>query len=137
MLTAKGDDFNKIVGLELGADHYMSKPFNPRELLARIKTIMRRVDRYSKTEEKESHVIKSNTWDIVLNLDSREVKIKDKFIEFTATEFDLLKTLIENVGIVQSRDSLMNKVKGIDFEAFDRSIDVYISKIRQKLGSRS
>jgi two-component system response regulator RstA len=134
MLTAKGDDFNKIVGLELGADDYMSKPFNPRELLARIKTIMRRVDRYSKTEEKESHVIKSNTWDIVLNLDSREVKIKDKFIEFTATEFDLLKTLIENVGIVQSRDSLMNKVKGIDFEAFDRSIDVYISKIRQKLG---
>lgn len=135
MLTAKGDDFNKIVGLELGADDYMSKPFNPRELLARIKTIMRRVERYSsKPEEKESNIIKSPTWDIVLNLDSREVKIKEKFVEFTATEFDLLKAMMENVGIVQSRDSLMNKVKGIDFEAFDRSIDVYISKIRQKLG---
>ncbi len=134
MLTAKGDDFNKIVGLELGADDYMAKPFNPRELLARIKTIMRRVERYLKIEEKDSHFLISKTWDISLNFDSREVKIKDNPIEFTATEFDLLKCLMENVGVVQSRDNLMNKVKGIDFEAFDRSIDVYISKIRQKLG---
>lgn len=137
MLTAKGDDFNKIVGLEIGADDYMSKPFNPRELLARIKTIMRRVERYSNTEEKENNFLLSKAWDITLNLDSREVTTKGKIVEFTATEFDLLKTLMENVGIVQSRDALMNKVKGIDFEAFDRSIDVYISKIRQKLGDDS
>lgn len=137
MLTAKGDDFNKIVGLEIGADDYMSKPFNPRELLARIKTIMRRVERYSNTEEKENNFLVSKVWDITLNLDSREVSTKGKLVEFTATEFDLLKTLMENVGIVQSRDTLMNKVKGIDFEAFDRSIDVYISKIRQKLGDDS
>ena len=137
MLTAKGDDFNKIVGLEIGADDYMSKPFNPRELLARIKTIMRRVERYSNNEEKENNFLISKVWDITLNLDSREVTTKGKLVEFTATEFDLLRTLMENVGIVQSRDTLMNKVKGIDFEAFDRSIDVYISKIRQKLGDDS
>lgn len=136
ILTAKGDDFNKIVGLELGADDYMSKPFNPRELLARIKTILRRVDRSSATEkkEKDENIIFSPYWNITLNLNSRDVFHNHEKLEFTATEFDMLKTLMENTGIVQSRDSLMNKVKGIDFEAFDRSIDVYISKIRQKLG---
>ncbi len=135
MLTAKGDDFNKIVGLELGADDYMSKPFNPRELLARIKTIMRRVERSSeiKYREKNENIINSPTWGITMNFDSREVFFKGKVLDFTATEFDLLKCLMENAGIVQSRDSLMNKIKGIDFEVFDRSIDVYISKIRQKL----
>jgi two-component system phosphate regulon response regulator OmpR len=135
MLTAKGDDFNKIVGLELGADDYMSKPFNPRELLARIKTILRRVERTSAAGlSRDENIIYSPTWDFSLNLDSREVILKGRVLDFTATEFDLLKSLMENAGIVQSRDSLMNKVKGIDFEAFDRSIDVYISKLRQKLG---
>lgn len=134
MLTAKGDDFNKIVGLELGADDYMSKPFNPRELLARIKTIMRRFERSTNNKIKDENVLYSPTWEISLNMDSREVKLKGRHVDFTATEFDLLKSLMENAGIVQSRDSLMNKVKGIDFEAFDRSIDVYISKLRQKLG---
>jgi DNA-binding response OmpR family regulator len=135
MLTAKGDDFNKIVGLELGADDYMSKPFNPRELLARIKTIMRRVDRSSGIiqKDKNENVLSSPSWGIVMNFDSREVIYKGKKLDFTATEFDLLRCLIENTGIVQTRDSLMNKIKGIDFEIFDRSIDVYISKIRQKL----
>lgn len=134
MLTAKTDDFDKIVGLELGADDYLSKPFNPRELFARIKTILRRVERAnSKVEVKKQNILYSPTWDITLNLDSREVIYKGKNIEFTATEFELLKCLMENAKIVQSRDALMNKVKGIDFEAFDRSIDVYISKIRQKL----
>lgn len=134
MLTAKGDDFNKIVGLELGADDYMSKPFNPRELLARIKTVLRRSERNQPIIEKKDNLLVSNLWDIILNLDSREVTHNNKTIEFTVTEFELLKCLMENVGIVQSRDSLMNKIKGIDFEAFDRTVDVYISKIRQKLG---
>lgn len=134
MLTAKGDDFNKIVGLELGADDYMAKPFNPRELLARVKTILRRVERENNdSSKKKSNTLISTAFDIVLNYDSREVIIKGKTCEFTATEFDLLTCLMENAGIVQSRESLMNKVKGIDFESFDRSIDVYISKIRQKL----
>jgi DNA-binding response OmpR family regulator len=134
MLTAKGDDFNKIVGLELGADDYMAKPFNPRELLARVKTILRRVERENNdTPKKKTNILTSKTYDISLNYDSREVIIRGKACEFTATEFDLLSCLMENEGIVQSREALMNKVKGIDFESFDRSIDVYISKIRQKL----
>lgn len=134
MLTAKTNDFDKIVGLELGADDYLAKPFNPRELFARIKTILRRVERAnSKTEVKKQNVLHSSTWDITLNLDSREVTHKGNLIEFTTTEFELLKCLMENAKIVQTRDALMNKVRGIDFEAFDRSIDVYISKIRQKL----
>lgn len=133
MLTAKGDDFNKIVGLELGADDYMSKPFNPRELLARIKTVLRRSERNQQIIGKKDNLLVSNLWDITLNLDSRLVTHKNKTIEFTVTEFELLKCLMENVGIVQSRDSLINKIKGIDFDAFDRTVDVYISKIRQKL----
>lgn len=134
MLTAKTNDFDKIVGLELGADDYLAKPFNPRELFARIKTILRRVERAnSKSEVKKQNVLHSPTWDITLNLDSREVIHKGNLLEFTTTEFELLKCLMENAKIVQTRDALMNKVRGIDFEAFDRSIDVYISKIRQKL----
>lgn len=133
MLTAKKDDLNKILGLELGADDYMSKPFNPRELLARIKSVLRRSDRPNEILDKKKNYIKSDTWDIELNLDSRQVFIKSNQIEFTSTEFDLLKHLMENAGIVQSRDALMNKVKGIDFESFDRSIDVFISKVRQKI----
>lgn len=139
MLTAKKDDFNKIVGLELGADDYMSKPFNPRELMARIKTIMRRFEKTSEKSISNSHenILQSPNKDIKLNLDSREVLFKGEVIEFTTTEFDLLKCLVENAGIVQSRDALMNKVKGIDFESFDRSIDVFISKIRQKLDDKA
>jgi len=131
MLTAKGDDLNKILGLELGADDYISKPFNPRELLARIKSIMRRVER-TETKLKEN-VIYSSIWDIKLNLDSRTVNYAGEEIEFTVTEFELLKYLMENAGIVQTRDNIMDKVKGIDFDAFDRTIDIYISKLRQKL----
>ncbi|MFN8575658.1 MAG: response regulator transcription factor [Candidatus Sericytochromatia bacterium] len=140
MLTAKKDDFNKIVGLELGADDYMSKPFNPRELMARIKTILRRFEKTSDNNNINNNsinLVSSPNKDLILNLDSREVSFKGEYIEFTATEFDLLKCLVENVGIVQSRDNLMNKVKGIDFESFDRSIDVFISKIRQKLDDKT
>lgn len=140
MLTAKKDDFNKIVGLEIGADDYMSKPFNPRELMARIKTVLRRFEKTSETNNNSnisSNIINSPHKELSLNLDSREVSFKGEIIEFTTTEFDLLKCLVENAGIVQSREALMNKVKGIDFESFDRSIDVFISKIRQKLDDKT
>jgi DNA-binding response OmpR family regulator len=138
MLTAKKSDFDRIVGLELGADDYMSKPFNPRELLARIKTIFRRMERserLEKTENRETgkNVIYSPAWDIKMDIDSRTVTRNGREIDFTSTEFDLLKSLMQNAGIVQSRDALMDKIRGIDLDSFDRTIDVFISKLRQKL----
>ena len=135
MLTAKKSDFDRIVGLELGADDYMSKPFNPRELLARIKTIFRRMERSERIESKETgkNVIYSPTWDIKMDIDSRTVTRNGVEIDFTSTEFDLLKSLMHNAGIVQSRDTLMDKIRGIDLDSFDRTIDVFISKLRQKL----
>ncbi|MFN8671090.1 MAG: response regulator transcription factor [Candidatus Sericytochromatia bacterium] len=139
MLTAKKDDFDKILGLELGADDYISKPFNPRELVARIKTIFRRLDRVEKLESqvKNENTIVSTTWDIVMNLDSRTVTCKNEIVDLTSTEFDILRCLMENAGVVQTRDNLMDKVKGIDFDSFDRTIDVFISKIRQKIHDNS
>jgi len=131
MLSAKGDNFNKIYGLELGSDDYMSKPFEPKELLARIKTILRRTEKNGK---QKSQIIYSPLWDIQLDVNSRLVKLKGQIIDLTVTEFDLLKCFMQNAGIVQSRDTLMDRLKGIDFEAFDRSIDVHISRLRQKLG---
>lgn len=140
-LTAKKNDFDKIVGLEIGADDYLLKPFNPRELMARIKTIFRRIERSSRiegyTKEDNKAIIYSPAWKIKMDIDSRKVTRYEKVIDFTSTEFDLLKNLMENVGIVQSRDVLMDKIRGIDFNSFDRTIDVFISRVRQKLGDNS
>lgn len=136
MLTAKKDDYNKIVGLELGIDDYLAKPFNPRELLARIKTIMRRFERSQQFHAESTHFkqILSEKHGIKVNLDGRQVWHEGNEIELTSTEFDMLICLIENAGVVLSRESLMNKVRGLDFDAFDRTIDVFISRLRQKLG---
>ncbi len=137
MLTAKKDDYNRIVGLELGADDYLSKPFNPRELLARIKTIMRRFERSQQFQAQHTvaseHLLTSTLHDLELNLQSRQVTHQQQELELTSTEFDMLACLLENAGIVQTRDNLMNKVRGVDFDAFDRTIDVFISRLRQKL----
>lgn len=137
MLTAKKNDIDRIVGLELGADDYLAKPFNPRELLARIKTILRRVERserIDKKNEESKNLILVKKWKIQMDLDSRTVTRENREIDFTTTEFDLLQTLIENNGIVQSRESLMDKIRGIEFNSIDRTIDVFISKIRHKIG---
>lgn len=137
MLTAKKDDYNRIVGLELGADDYLSKPFNPRELLARIKTIMRRFERSQQYQQQpaaaEGNQIRSELHQLTLNLDARQVLHQGQEIELTSTEFDMLHCLMENAGIVLSRDALMNKVRGLEFDAFDRTIDVFVSRLRQKL----
>lgn len=139
MLTAKKDDYNKIVGLELGIDDYLAKPFNPRELLARIKTIMRRFERSQQFHAEQTqfkHLI-SDKHDIKINVDGRQVWRSNEEVELTSTEFDMLLCLMENAGVVLSRESLMNKVRGLDFDAFDRTIDVFISRLRQKLGDNS
>lgn len=141
MLTAKKDDYNRIIGLELGVDDYIAKPFNPRELLARIKTIMRRFERGLEFQQQshysEGNSLSSETHGLHLNLDARQARHHGQELDLTSTEFDMLHCLLENAGIVLSRESLMNKVRGLDFDAFDRTIDVFISRLRQKLNDNS
>jgi len=129
MLTARGDDTDRIVGLELGADDYLPKPFNPRELLARIRAILRRQDR--STPSTEDKLIRSG--DMVLNRAARMLTIKDKPVELSTTEFNILEVLMKSPNTVLSRDQIMNLAQGKDFMAFDRSVDIHISKLRAKI----
>ncbi|WP_319778568.1 response regulator transcription factor [Maridesulfovibrio sp.] len=131
MLTAKGEDTDRIVGLELGADDYISKPFNPRELLARIKAVLRRAQDPGRRAVKISGQIK--VAGLVLHLSHQKLEIGDDSVELSSTEFKLLKSLMENPGQPMTRDDLMTSVWGKDFNAFDRSIDVHISKLRALL----
>ncbi|WP_321402257.1 response regulator transcription factor [Maridesulfovibrio sp.] len=131
MLTAKGEDTDRIVGLELGADDYISKPFNPRELLARIKAVLRRAQDPGRRAVKISGQIK--VAGLVLHLSHQKLEIGDESVELSSTEFKLFKALMENPGQPMTRDDLMTSVWGKDFNAFDRSIDVHISKLRALL----
>jgi DNA-binding response OmpR family regulator len=131
MLTAKGDDIDKIVGLELGADDYLSKPFNPRELLARVRAILRRAQAPTSGEVHQSF----SAGGLTIDFDAREVTVDGKRQVLTHFEFELLATLAKAAGRVLSREHLMDALKGEEFESFDRSIDVHISKLRAKLES--
>jgi DNA-binding response OmpR family regulator len=127
MLTAKGDDIDKIVGLELGADDYLAKPFNPRELLARVRAILRRAQPAAETHK----TFRSGGLEI--DFDAREVSVDGERQLLTHFEFELLAQLARAAGRVLSREHLMDALKGEEFESFDRSIDVHISKLRAKL----
>jgi DNA-binding response OmpR family regulator len=127
MLTAKGDDVDKIVGLELGADDYLAKPFNPRELLARVRALLRRAQAPG-----EPHQL-FTAGDLSIDFDAREVTVGGKRQILTHFEFELLATLARAAGRVLSREHLMDALKGEEFESFDRSIDVHISKLRSKI----
>jgi DNA-binding response OmpR family regulator len=127
MLTAKGDDVDKIVGLELGADDYLAKPFNPRELLARVRAVLRR-----STGAEGGHN-RFRTGALEIDFDAREVTVVGKRQVLTHFEFELLTCLAKAAGRVLSREHLMDALKGEEFESFDRSIDVHISKLRAKL----
>ncbi|MGE4421331.1 MAG: response regulator [Pseudodesulfovibrio sp.] len=130
MLTAKGEDTDRIVGLELGADDYMAKPFNPRELLARIKAVLRRVESCG---ERKADATAIRAGGLILNL-SRQVLVVDQDeIELAPTEFRLLKALMAHSDRALTRDELMDMVWDKDFAAYDRSIDVHISKLRSQL----
>ncbi len=133
MLTAKGDQTDRIVGLELGADDYLPKPFNPRELLARMKAVLRRAvpeDR-DKVKKKEDPLLKAGG--VTLNKAKQTIFVEGKELELSLTEYKILEVLMRHPNVVFSRDQLMNLARGRDFMAFDRSIDVHISKLRAKL----
>ncbi|QGY39563.1 response regulator [Pseudodesulfovibrio cashew] len=132
MLTAKGEDTDRIVGLELGADDYMAKPFNPRELLARIKAVLRRFEAGGSTEG-NGGVKTIQAGGLTLNLSRQTLRAGADELEMAATEFRLLKVLMTHAGRALTRDALMDKVWDRDFSAYDRSIDVHISKLRSLL----
>jgi DNA-binding response OmpR family regulator len=127
MLTARGETTDKIVGLELGADDYISKPFEPRELVARMQSVFRRSDNKMFTENQISFK------DLVINPSARTVRLNKKEIELTSTEFDLLLLFSQSNGKVMSRDYLMQRMKGTSWQYYDRSIDVMVSRLRNKL----
>lgn len=133
MLTARGDEIDRIVGLELGADDYIGKPCNPRELTARIRSILRRTETdYSRKKKKLRSV---HLDDLYINPGSREALVNNEAIKLTATEFDILYLLASQAGELVKRDDLSEKCLGRSLEAYDRSIDMHISNLRRKLGT--
>ncbi len=131
MVTARGDDADKIVGLELGADDYLAKPFNPRELLARIRAVLRRAH---PAEEKLAEGGRFTSGGLAIDFAAREVWVDDQRQNLTAHEFELLGALAKNAGRVLSREQLLDLIKpGAADEAFDRSVDVHVSRLRQKI----
>ncbi|ACQ52414.1 response regulator transcription factor [Clostridium botulinum] len=128
MLTAKGTLNDRIEGLNIGADEYLIKPFSPRELTARVNALFRRLSTYNST----SNLI-FDDGRLSIDYDKRVVKVNGKEVSITPNEFDILYTLVSNKGKVLSREQLINKIFGIDFEGYDRTIDVHIKNIRKKI----
>lgn len=130
MLTARGEEVDRIVGLEMGADDYLPKPFNPRELVARIRAILRRSTSETPEEVREIYEV----GDLRLDVGAREVLCGDRRVEVTGAEFMLLETLLRDAGAVVSRDRLSREALGRRSSHFDRSLDVHLSNLRRKLG---
>ena len=131
MLTARGDDIDRIVGLELGADDYLPKPFNPRELLARLNAVLRRVRPAAQSTEALV------AGPVRVDPDTREVRVNGERVSLTTTEFEILRVLVTRAGRVVPRERLMELARGEDYASFDRSVDVHISRIRKKIGDDS
>lgn len=131
MLTAKGDDTERIVGLEIGADDYLPKPFNPRELAARLRAVLRRVH---EPEEKRAGGEVLRVDDIEISLSGRTAKVDGRDIGLTAVEFDLLTALVEQAGRVVKKEDLSRRVLDRRLSPFDRSLDMHVSNLRKKLG---
>jgi two-component system response regulator CpxR len=129
MLTAKGSDNDRVVGLELGADDYLPKPFNPRELVARIKAVMRRAEA-SQGGARQSML---SACGVELDPSRREVRVDGAVVHLTTTEFDLLRCFLRYPGQVLSRDALMDMLRGVGYAAYDRSLDVHVKNLRAKI----
>jgi len=126
MLTARGEVTDRVVGLEIGADDYIPKPFEPRELVARIQTVLRRGQLQSDSSVKILGPLQ-------IDLNKQSVRVDGQPLDLTTAEFELLKLLITESGKIFSRDDLMDQIRGIEWEAFNRSVDVLVSRLRQKL----
>ncbi len=135
MLTSKGEETDRIVGLEMGADDYLPKPCNPRELLARIRAVLRRVTADDRPAMGHHASLAIEAAGVVLNTANHTVVVDGVDVACSTTEYQILKALMERPNTVLSRDRLMTLARGRDFTAFDRSIDVHISKLRAKLES--
>jgi two-component system response regulator CpxR len=131
MLTAKGDDVDKIIGLELGADDYLPKPYNERELVARIKAILRRVEDFNKPSEKNQELSIDG---LILNHANREVALNGEPINLTGTEFTVLEKLMSEQGSIISREELTELALNRKLVAYDRAIDMHLSNLRKKIG---
>jgi len=127
MLTARDEEPDRVAGLELGADDYLTKPFSPRELVARMKAVLRRTDGRGAED-----VLALG--DVELKRDAREVEVDGETVELTTKEFDLLAALLENPGIVISRDQLLDRVWGMTYPGGTRTVDVHVAQLRRKLG---
>lgn len=127
MLTARGEETDKLVGLELGADDYMTKPFSPKELVARVRAVLRRFE----ASEAGSDIIRSG--DLVLDIPRMEATVGGKPVELTSTEFQLLATLAREPGRIFTRAQLLDAVRGTAFESYERAIDAHIKNIRRKI----
>lgn len=127
LLTARVDDEEKVIGLEIGADDYMTKPFRPRELVARVRAVLRRAG----DKEPSAKVLKAA--DIVIDRDSRTVKVGEGFVDLTPSEFDILTALIASPGRVYSRLDLLDIIQGVRYEGYERTIDTHIKNLRGKI----
>jgi DNA-binding response OmpR family regulator len=128
MLTARDEEADRVAGLEVGADDYVSKPFSPRELAARVKAVLRRSEPSAPTTQR------LEIGDLVLDPQAREVTVAGEPVELTGKEFDLLAYLLENAGIVVSRDQLLDRVWGMSYAGGTRTVDVHVAQLRRKLG---
>jgi DNA-binding response OmpR family regulator len=133
MLTARDEDVDKIIGLEVGADDYMTKPFNPRELVARVKAILRRSA--PERREREEKVMRHG--ELVIDAGRREVRVGETEVQLAPKEFDLLWELLDHKGLVLTRDQLLERVWGYTFAGDTRTVDVHVRQLRRKLGDAS
>ena len=133
MLTARDEDVDKIIGLEVGADDYLTKPFNPRELVARVKSVLRR----SSTDRRRDEGEEIRHGDLVINAGRREAMVGDREIQLAPKEFDLLWELLDHRGLVLTRDQLLERVWGYTFAGDTRTVDVHVRQIRRKLEDAS